>query len=140
METVIVKWPAVYATALVSGLASAVAELVVVLPIQAMLGSPPTVLFQSITYGLLGMATFRFAALFRRRFLSGEPLWRGLLSRVAPFFVMPMSAIGIALRMIAFGLPLAWVSSATFGLIEMRTSTTDNFSRPVSGHASRRRP
>lgn len=45
--------------ALIAGLTAAVVEMIFVLPIQAMLGASPKVVFQSIARGALGVAAFK---------------------------------------------------------------------------------
>jgi hypothetical protein len=113
-------------TALAAGLAAAVVEMVFVLPIQAMLGASPVVVFQSIASGALGKAAFsgglasaalgvgvhllvslvaaavyvftadRWPALLRRPF-SGGILFGLAVYVVMNFGVVPLSRIGFHL-------------------------------------------
>jgi hypothetical protein len=111
--------------ALIAGIAAAVIEMVFVLPIQALLGHSPTLVFQSIASGVSGTAAYRggvgsalagvgwhllislvsascyVAAATRLPFLYARPLIGGLLCGVVAYAVMswivlPLSALGYA--------------------------------------------
>lgn len=133
-------------TSLLAGLVAAAVEMAFVLPIQAMLGASPTIVFQSIASGALGRAAFaeglgsaglgllvhilisvvaatlfvfaaiRWPVLIRRPGLSG-PAFGIIVYLVMNFVVIPISAIGFHLPKSAF---LGFVSFAihlvAFGL------------------------
>jgi len=109
--------------ALIAGLAAAVIEMVFVLPIQAMLGHAPMLVFQSIASGVSGMAAYSgglgsalagvgwhmlislvsagcyVVAATRLPFLYARPLLGGILCGVVAYAVMnwivlPLSALG----------------------------------------------
>ena len=111
--------------ALVAGLAASVIEMVFVLPIQALLGHSPMIVFQSIASGASGTAAYSggmgsalagvgwhvlislvsagcyVAAATRLPFLYARPLIGGLLCGVVAYAVMnwivlPLSALGYA--------------------------------------------
>jgi hypothetical protein len=111
---------------MVAGPAAAVAEMVIVLPIQARLGASPERVFQSIAYGAIGKAALHgglqsaalgvffhllisvvaaglYAAVaVRRPILLNHPVLGGILYGAAcyvvmTFVVIPLSAIGFQL-------------------------------------------
>jgi hypothetical protein len=111
--------------ALIAGLAAAAIEMVFVLPIQALLGHSPMLVFQSIASGVSGTAAYSggmgsalagvgwhvlislvsagcyVAAASRLPFLYARPLIGGILCGVVAYAVMswivlPLSALGYA--------------------------------------------
>jgi hypothetical protein len=117
---------ALFRISLLAGLTASIVEMIVVLPIQAMLGASPEVVFQSIARGLLGRAAFteglgsmalgifihvlisvvaalcfvaaaaRTPALVERPVISGV-IFGVLVYLVMTFIVVPLSAIGFHL-------------------------------------------
>jgi uncharacterized membrane protein YagU involved in acid resistance len=109
--------------ALVTGIAAAAIEMILVLPIQASLGNSPGIVFQSIASGTMGKAAYiggtpaillgifyhtlisvvaagaYIAAATRLPFLYSRPLIGGLLCAIIAYVVMnwvvlPLSAVG----------------------------------------------
>ena len=120
------SWRQVALATIIAGPFAAVAEMVIVLPIQARLGASPERVFQSIAFGALGRAAFHeglgsallgvffhllisvvaaglyAAAAVRRPILLNNPVLGGILYGAAcyvfmTFVVIPLSAIGFQL-------------------------------------------